>query len=155
MAYSPGTLCQPCASGMTARKLVGRVAWPRSGWLLARAAQHTPPNSRIDFQMSDYSRDWKAHRFWKRLPWFAFAITAALLFAMGQFSALQRREPLLPIVWLAWVGCFVLANIRLARFVCPRCHKRFNSSLFTGGISLRRSLGKACGNCGLPLYAET
>jgi len=99
----------------------------------------------------DYSDAWRVHRYWKRAPLVGMGCAIALLVAMGQFAALQRLEPALPVFGLALVALFVVANIRLARFVCPRCGKRFNSRMLDGG-ALRADAGKACGHCGLALY---
>ena len=99
----------------------------------------------------DYSTAWGAHRYWKRLPLVGMGCAFALLLAMGQFPALQRLEPALPVFVLALVALLVTANIKLAGFVCPRCGKRFNARIVDGG-ALRADAGKACGHCGLALY---
>ena len=104
--------------------------------------------------MADYSESWRAHRFWRRLPLIGMVFAFVFIFAAGQFPALQALDPLFPFVWLALVVCFVLANIKLATFKCPRCHQRFNANILGGGFALRSNAGRACGNCGLLLYED-
>ena len=101
--------------------------------------------------MGDYSAAWRAHRFWSWLPLSAMG-AAMISFYLGVPDSLF--DPILVVL----VACFVLANVNLARFKCPRCHKSFNSSLFGNsnllgsGLSFRNGAGKTCGNCGLALY---
>ena len=64
----------------------------------------------------DYSTAWRAHRYWKRLPLVGMGCAFVLLIAMGQFPALQRLEPALPVFGLALVALLVTANIKLAGF---------------------------------------
>jgi hypothetical protein len=104
--------------------------------------------------MADYSEAWRSHRFWKRLPLLGMGFAFVLLIAMGQVPSLQRFDPLLPVFGVALVALFVVANVKLARFVCPRCKKRFNANFLGGGASPRGDVGKACGHCGLSLYGE-
>lgn len=103
----------------------------------------------------EYSRAWRAHRCWRRVPILAFAAVVALLLAMGQFPWLQGFQPVLPLVWGVCVACFLVSNVMLATFRCPRCGGRFHGGLMgSGRFSLRPSLGQCCGHCGLGLYAE-
>lgn len=105
--------------------------------------------------MPDYSQAWRSRRFWARLPLFPMGTAVVLMIAMGQIPALRSLEPLLPVLGVAFIACMVLANIRLASFICPRCRKRFNSGVSgSGGFSFRPDLGKACGNCGLEQDAQ-
>lgn len=100
----------------------------------------------------DYSDAWRWHRQWRRLPLVAFLAACTFVIAAGQWPAL--RDFMGVASWLfgpAFVATAVLANVKLARFPCPRCKQRFNSNLLEG-VGLRVDAGKACGHCGLPLY---
>ncbi len=106
--------------------------------------------------MADYSRAWKLRRILKTIPWISFIITAALLVAVGNFHSLRFVENFYIHIWIALILIFAIANIKIAFFKCPRCHKKFNSSIMKEhSYSYRGDLGKACGNCGLKEYENS
>jgi hypothetical protein len=102
--------------------------------------------------MQDYSSAWRRHRFLKRLPMLMFLAGVLLIIATGQIQALRSLQPLLPIVGVAYVVSMIVLNLKLMRFACPRCKKRFNGNAFRGPAPYRKTLGRECGHCGLALY---
>lgn len=79
---------------------------------------------------------------------------ALLAMAAGRWPEFAWMQPLQLPAFGLWIACWVLANVKLTGFRCPRCGHRFNSALRAGTFGLRGDAGRACGHCGLPLYGR-
>lgn len=103
--------------------------------------------------MDAYSRAWRLHRIWRRLPHVGFAISAVLIVGIDS-RALEFAKPYASFYAAPFGLALVASAFGLAMFRCPRCGKRFHASFITGTFLYRREQSPPCVNCGQPLYGE-
>jgi hypothetical protein len=98
-----------------------------------------------------YAHQWRNYR---RASW-AAAIGLVVGLPLVTFLAIRIRAAFaidatlsLLALLLVWAIVWAMLCVRVTRFTCPRCHGLFfaHSQIYLGA-------GKACSQCGLPLYA--
>jgi hypothetical protein len=104
--------------------------------------------------MVDYAADWLRY---KRLrnELVVFVFTSVPLLLVSIMMSVRRDHPwfwngLAEILNLLWTIALVIIYLRLRRWPCPRCSKRFYSHCERGGLWL---LTNHCWHCDLPKYS--
>jgi DNA-directed RNA polymerase subunit RPC12/RpoP len=106
--------------------------------------------ARVTSPMSSYLQEWQNCKTLTNQFILAFVVQISIVIACIYFGAAARRNLE---IWLAlelcWAAIFVLTAIRLQRFECPRCGKRY----FVGP-RYHNVFARHCLNCGLQKYSD-
>ena len=100
------------------------------------------------------TREWRSLRFWERVCWVAFPLTAVAALGAVLLPPWSYQHDVAIGVLLAAGVPAAVALVRAVSFRCPRCGKLYSVRFGPSPFPARPASSRNCLNCWLPKWAD-